>query len=139
MASATIQMQNTSKKWSRKTAAHFGKKNDHGTKHNITVDPEGNKELEISAILVPESSLQCSRYPTDQRADPKETGRSDTPMNRAHRSQLREILLQLTDLKNRLNAIYWDSGEDASIHEGTQIKRALEKLNGAINELTGVI
>lgn len=60
-------------------------------------------------------------------------------MNRAHRSQLREILLQLTDLKNRLNAIYWDLGEDASIHEGTLVKRTLEKLSSAINELTGVI
>lgn len=60
-------------------------------------------------------------------------------MTRVHRSQVRELLLQLTDLKNRLNAIYWDLGEDSSIHEETLVKRTLEKLGSAINELTGVI
>lgn len=60
-------------------------------------------------------------------------------MNRAHKSQVRELLLQLTDLKNRLNTTYWNAGEDASAHETIAIKKALAELDSAINNLTGVI
>lgn len=60
-------------------------------------------------------------------------------MNRVHKSQVRELLLQLTDLKNRLNSTYWDTGEDLSTHECIAIKKALAELDKAINDLTGVI
>lgn len=60
-------------------------------------------------------------------------------MNRVHRSQVRELLIQLTDLKFRLNATYWDAGEDLTAHEEVTIKKALEKLDSAINKLTEVI
>ena len=60
-------------------------------------------------------------------------------MKRVHKSQVREILLQLTDLKNRLNSTYWDAGEDMSTYECIEIKRALAELNSAIQHLTGVI
>ncbi len=60
-------------------------------------------------------------------------------MNRVHRSQLREILLQLTDLKERLNAAYWDAGEDITARESIKIKKAIDELNNTIHDLTGVI
>ncbi len=60
-------------------------------------------------------------------------------MNRAHKSQIRELLLHLTDLKNRLNSVYWDSGEDASTHEAIVIKKALAEIDNTIIILTEVI
>lgn len=60
-------------------------------------------------------------------------------MNRIHRSQLKELLIQLTDLKFKLSATYWDTGEDLTAHEEITIKKTLEKLDSAINDLTGVI
>lgn len=60
-------------------------------------------------------------------------------MNRAHKSQIREILLQLTDLRNRLKATSWDAGENMSTYECIAIKRALDELNNAVQHLTGAI
>ena len=60
-------------------------------------------------------------------------------MKRAHRSEVRELLLQLTDLKGKLNAAFWDAGEDMSTHEKIQIKKTLDALNCAIKDLTEVI
>lgn len=60
-------------------------------------------------------------------------------MNRIHKSQVREILLQLTDLKNRLNFTFWDAGENLSTHEEIMIKRTLADLSNAIQHLTEVI
>ena len=60
-------------------------------------------------------------------------------MNRVHKSQVREILLQLTDLKNRLNSTYWNAGEDSNTHETISIKKALAELSSAIQYLTEVI
>ncbi len=60
-------------------------------------------------------------------------------MNRAHRSQVRELLLQLTDLKNRLNATFGDAGGDMSTHEEISIKKALAELNSTIKDLTEII
>ena len=60
-------------------------------------------------------------------------------MNRVHKSQVREILIMATDLKNKLNATYWAAGEDLSTHEEIMIKRTLAELSSAIQHLTGVI
>lgn len=60
-------------------------------------------------------------------------------MNRAHRSQVRELLLQLTDLKDRLNATYRDTGEDLEVREGIAFRKALAEIDSAIIILTGVI
>lgn len=60
-------------------------------------------------------------------------------MNRVHKSQVREILIMATDLKNKLNETYWNAGEDLSTHECIAIKKALAELNDAIQHLTGVI
>ena len=60
-------------------------------------------------------------------------------MTRAQRSQLREILLQLTNLKNNLNSTFWTAGNDMSTHEEVSIKKALAELNSAIGNLTEVI
>ena len=60
-------------------------------------------------------------------------------MKRTHQSQIREILLQLTDLQNRLNAVFWDEGTEMSIYEEIAIKKTLDELKAAIGDLTGVI
>ena len=60
-------------------------------------------------------------------------------MTRAHRSQLREILLQLTDLRNRLDAIQWEIGEDIPIEKGLKINKAVSNLKSAIENLVGAI
>lgn len=60
-------------------------------------------------------------------------------MNRAHKSQIRELLLQLTDLKNRLNTTFWDAEKDMSTYEEISIKKTLAELKSAIDNLTGVI
>ncbi len=60
-------------------------------------------------------------------------------MNRAKKSQLREILLQLTDLENRLKAIFWEPGLDMSAYEEIAIKKTLAELKTTIGDLTGVI
>ncbi len=60
-------------------------------------------------------------------------------MNRVHKSQVKEILLQLTDLRNRLSAAYWDAGEDITARESIKIKKAIDELNNTIHDLTGVI
>ena len=60
-------------------------------------------------------------------------------MNRVHKSQVREILILTTDLKNKLNATYWAAGENLSTHECIEIKKALAELSSAIQHLTGVI
>ena len=57
-------------------------------------------------------------------------------MNRAHRSQVRELLLHL---KNRLNATFGDAGGDMSTHEEISIKKALAELNSTIKDLTEII
>ena len=38
-------------------------------------------------------------------------------MDRAHHSQLKELLLQLTELKKRLAAIHWEVGEEIPIEK----------------------
>lgn len=60
-------------------------------------------------------------------------------MNRAHRSQVREILLQLTDLKKKLNKTYRDAGENTSTHEEIAIRKALAEIDRTIIILTEVI
>ena len=60
-------------------------------------------------------------------------------MKQTHKSQIREILLQLTDLQNRLNAAYWDAGEDISTYEEIAIRKTLAGLKAAIGDLTGAI
>lgn len=60
-------------------------------------------------------------------------------MKRVHKSQVREILLQLTDLQNKLNTVFWEAGEDMSVHEEITIKRTLDELKTAIGDLVGVI
>ena len=68
-------------------------------------------------------------------------------MNRVHKSQVREILVQITNLKNLLNETYRKAGEEVttagtpflSTYEEIAIKKALAELNSAINNLTGVI
>lgn len=60
-------------------------------------------------------------------------------MTRAQKSQVKEIMLQLTDLQNRLNTTYWSIGEDTSVHDEIAMKRALDNLKNAIENLTGVI
>ena len=60
-------------------------------------------------------------------------------MNRVHKSQVREILILATDLKNKLNTTYWNAGEDLSTHEEVMIKRTLAELSDAIKHLTEVI
>ena len=60
-------------------------------------------------------------------------------MTRTHKSQVREILLQLTELQNRLNTTYWDIGEAASTYEEIAMKRAIDNLKKTIENLTGVI
>lgn len=60
-------------------------------------------------------------------------------MNRAQKSQLREILLQLTDLENRLKTIFWEPGLDMSPREEIAIKKTLAGLKATISDLTGVI
>lgn len=60
-------------------------------------------------------------------------------MTRVHRSQICEILLQLTDLKNRLHATYWSAGENMSAREEVAVKRALDEINNTITILTGII
>ena len=60
-------------------------------------------------------------------------------MTRTHKSQVREILLQLTNLKNNLNSTFWAAGDDMSTHEEISIKKALAALNSAIGNLTEVI
>ena len=60
-------------------------------------------------------------------------------MKRTHQSQIREILLQLTDLRNRLDAVFQDAGEGMSTYEEIVIKKTLAELKAAIGDLTGVI
>lgn len=60
-------------------------------------------------------------------------------MNRVHKSQVREILILATDLKNKLNTTYWNAGEELSTHEEIMIKRTLAELSSAIQHLTKVI
>ena len=60
-------------------------------------------------------------------------------MNRVRRSQIRELLLQLTDLKERLNATYWGAGEDMTAPEVSHIKRAIAGITNAIHDLKEVI
>ena len=60
-------------------------------------------------------------------------------MTRTHKSQIREILLQLTDLQNRLNTTYWNMGENISTSEEIAMKRALDSLKTTIKHLTGAI
>lgn len=60
-------------------------------------------------------------------------------MNRAHRSQVRELLLQLTDIKKKLNTTFWNAGEDMDTPEEIAIKRALAEINNVIVILTEVI
>lgn len=60
-------------------------------------------------------------------------------MNRIHRSQLKELLIQLTDLKGRLNTTFQEAGGDMSTHEEITIKRTIAELDNAIKHLTEVI
>lgn len=60
-------------------------------------------------------------------------------MNRAHKSQVRELLLQLTDLKNKLNQTFRDAGEDMGTHEEIFMKRALAELDNTIKNLKEAI
>lgn len=60
-------------------------------------------------------------------------------MNRVHKSQVREILIMATDLKNKLNTTYWNAGESLSVQEEVMIKKALSELGSAIQHITEVI
>lgn len=56
-------------------------------------------------------------------------------MNQAKKSQLREIQLQLTDLKNRLEAIHWELGEDIPVDQSLKIGKAFADIKSAIENL----
>ena len=43
-------------------------------------------------------------------------------MNRAHRSQLREILLHVTAVRNDREKLHWEIGEDISINKSMAIR-----------------
>ena len=60
-------------------------------------------------------------------------------MTRAQQSQLKEILLQLTELKSRLEAIHWEVGESIPVEKSLKIGRAVSNLKSAIEDLVGVI
>lgn len=60
-------------------------------------------------------------------------------MERAQRSQLREILLQLTELTNSVETIYWKVGESIPVHQSISISEATADLKRAIGHLTEVI
>lgn len=60
-------------------------------------------------------------------------------MNSARKSQLKEILLQLTALRNDLNMLHWEIGEDIPINKSIPITRATKSLNQAINDLKEAI
>lgn len=60
-------------------------------------------------------------------------------MDRVHRSQLRELLLQLTELKHGVESIHWEVGEDISVEQSIQISKATANLKEAIGHLTEVI
>ena len=58
-------------------------------------------------------------------------------MNRVHKSQVREILIQITDLKNKLNETYWKA--DLTARETVSIKKALAELNSTVSDLMEVV
>jgi hypothetical protein len=60
-------------------------------------------------------------------------------MDRVHRSQLREILLQLTELKNSIKAIHWEVGEKIPVEQSITIHKATASLQDTIGHLTEVI
>lgn len=60
-------------------------------------------------------------------------------MKRAQRSQLREILLQLTELTNSVEAIHWKIGDSIPVHQSIHISQATASLKNAIGHLTEVI
>ena len=60
-------------------------------------------------------------------------------MNRAQRSQLREITVQLAELKGTLKKIRGEIGEATSAHEEVSIIRASADIENAIKNLQGAI
>ena len=49
-------------------------------------------------------------------------------MDRAHHSQLKELLLHLAELKKRLDAIHWEVGEEIPIEKSIRIGKASKSL-----------
>ena len=60
-------------------------------------------------------------------------------MDRVHRSQLREILLQLTELKSSIKVIRWEVGEKIPVEQSITIQKATASLQDIIGHLTEVI
>ena len=60
-------------------------------------------------------------------------------MTRAQRSQLREILLQLTELRAAIESIQDKADADMSTHEAMFTARAIADIKNAITHLQGVI
>ena len=60
-------------------------------------------------------------------------------MDRAHHSQLKELLLHLAELKKRLDAIHWEVGEEIPIEKSIRIGKASKSLWETICHLTEVI
>ena len=48
-------------------------------------------------------------------------------MDRAHHSQLKELLLHLAELKKRLDAIHWEVGEEIPIEKSIRIGKASKR------------
>lgn len=69
----------------------------------------------------------------------KEQKQGGITMDRVHRSQLREILLQLTELKNSIKAIHWEVGEKIPVEQSITIQKATASLQDTIGHLTEVI
>ena len=60
-------------------------------------------------------------------------------MNRAHRSELKELLLHLEELQKRLDDIHWEIGEEIPVKKSIQISKASNSLWETISHLTEVI
>ena len=57
-------------------------------------------------------------------------------MDRVHRSELKELLLHLTELKERLDVIHWEVGEEIPIEKSIRISKASQSLWETIGHLT---
>ena len=60
-------------------------------------------------------------------------------MDRAHRSELKELLLHLEELQKRLDDIHWEIGEEIPVKKSIQISNASNSLWETISHLTEVI
>lgn len=60
-------------------------------------------------------------------------------MKRTHLSHLKEILIRLAELREELDKLHWEIGEDIPIEKSIAITKATASLQTAISHLTGVI